>query len=342
MSKHFPFSLEELLPSSKISSKFIRLIKNDHKLEIKVIELTNFLLGERIEIRERILCIQSGVTKQHICLKCGEYLRSTRKQGGKISYPKYCSTKCSKNSNEVIEKIKQTCLDRYGVENPFQVNEFKQKTKQTNLDRYGVENPSFSKEIRQKRVFSCIERYGVEHWTQTKMPRKSLELLQNHDWLYDRYVNNRVPALYIARELGLPGHKTVCQYLIKYGIPIRHDGWYSKKSIEWLTSLMLVNNIYIRHAENDGEYWIPELRFFVDGFCRETNKVYEFHGDVFHGNPLKFQDHKTCHPFDKTITAKELYDQTIIREQKILSLGYNLEVIWEHDWDTKKGPIGPF
>lgn len=44
------------------------------------------------------------------------------------------------NKKEIQDKIKQSNLDKYGVENNFQREDIKKKIKQTNLDRYGVEN----------------------------------------------------------------------------------------------------------------------------------------------------------------------------------------------------------
>jgi len=32
------------------------------------------------------------------------------------------------------------------------------------------------------------------------------------------------------------------------------------------------------------------------------------------------------------LTYKELYDKTLIRDNKIKELGYNLVTIWENDW----------
>ena len=61
------------------------------------------------------------------------------------------------------EKIKKTCLEKYGVENAFQSTEVKDKIKSTNLKRYGVENPIQSKEIQDKIKQTCLEKYGVEH-----------------------------------------------------------------------------------------------------------------------------------------------------------------------------------
>ncbi len=51
---------------------------------------------------------------------------------------------------------------------------------------------------------------------------------------------------------------------------------------------MSIEGIYIQYALNDGEYQIPGTRYKADGYCSETNTIYEFHGDYWHGNPSKF------------------------------------------------------
>jgi len=105
---------------------------------------------------------------------------------------------------------------------------------------------------------------------------------------------------------------------------------YSKKQILWLDFLSKLCNINIQHAENDGEYLIPETKYRADGFCKENNSIYEFHGDFWHGNPNIYKDDDI-----NTITKctyKELYDKTLKKEEILKNLGYNLVVIWEYDW----------
>ena len=46
-------------------------------------------------------------------------------------------------------KAKQTNLERYGVENPFQAEVFKQKSRKTKLEKYGDENYNNSEQIKQ-------------------------------------------------------------------------------------------------------------------------------------------------------------------------------------------------
>jgi hypothetical protein len=81
-----------------------------------------------------------------------EYLRSYNNKGFYC-----CSPKCA------ISKNKETNLQKYGCENPFQSEESKVKIKETNLIKYGVEYPTQSEYIRGKIKQISIERYGVEN-----------------------------------------------------------------------------------------------------------------------------------------------------------------------------------
>src|SRR5271165_5310284 len=73
-----------------------------------------------------------------------------------------------------------------------------------------------------------------------------------------------------------------------------------------------------------------KIPIVVDGFDPITNTVYEFYGDYWHGNPSKYDKHKT-NPKTKT-TYNELYQDTILREKKLIKAGYNIISIWESDY----------
>lgn len=108
---------------------------------------------------------------------------------------------------------------------------------------------------------------------------------------------------------------------------------YSQMAITWIQYIENIDQILIQHAENGGEYKIPGTKYKVDGYCKETNTVYEFYGDRFHGNLKVFKPYELCHPYCNT-SAIELYQKTIEREQKIKELGYNLISIWENDYNN--------
>lgn len=96
---------------------------------------------------------------------------------------------------------------------------------------------------------------------------------------------------------------------------------YSQKAIEWLNFLMQIKKIYISHAENDGEFQIPGTFYKADGFCKETNTIYEFYGCYWHECPVCYK------------SSGNKYQRLVIRENKIINLGYNLIFIWECTWN---------
>jgi len=106
---------------------------------------------------------------------------------------------------------------------------------------------------------------------------------------------------------------------------------YSKVSISYLKFISKLYDINIQHGENGDEFNIPNTRFKADGFCQETNTIYEFHGTIYHGDP------RCCNSNDYNWFGKnygELYQKTLEREQLIRDLGYKLVVMWEYDWDN--------
>lgn len=228
------------------------------------------------------------------------------------------------------EKKKQTLKSNYGVDYTFHSPEIQQKIRKTMLDNYGVEYTLQSDTLRQKCFDTMIERYGTDNLSK-KYTASVSQWLYDNDWLYDEYINQNKSAQLIADELQISG-TTVLRHLHTHEINIRYFFKYSCKSIRWLSYIMHIEHVDIQHALNGGEYKISGTRYKADGYCKYTNTVYEFHGDKFHGNPKVFMDTELCHPFDKHITAKELYQMTIDREEVIKSLGYNLVVMWESDW----------
>jgi len=109
---------------------------------------------------------------------------------------------------------------------------------------------------------------------------------------------------------------------------------YSEGQIRWLRTIMVRDNIHISHATNDGEYLIPGTLYHADGYCENTNTIYEYYGTYYHGDPNKYPADK----WNKTkkCTMGELYQKTIDREENIKNLGYKVITIWEEDWENRQ------
>lgn len=169
---------------------------------------------------------------------------------------------------------------------------------------------------------------------------KTLEIfikdaIKTHGNLYDYslvdYINSKTKVKIICKKHNVFFQKPII-HINGSGCPKCSKYFYSKISIQWLNQIMKENGIFIQHAENEGEFFIPGTKFRADGFCKETNTIYEFHGDAYHGNLNRYKPDEKCHPFNKSITAKELNDKTIEKEKFIKALGFNLITIWESDY----------
>ena len=100
-----------------------------------------------------------------ICINCGNITKWISANGW---YSDYCGSKCARNDITVKNKIKQTMIDRFGVENPSQSNTIKNLKKQTSLQHYGVDNPAKSQIVLNKIKQTNIMRYGVKCPLQNK------------------------------------------------------------------------------------------------------------------------------------------------------------------------------
>jgi len=80
---------------------------------------------------------------------------------------------------------------------------------------------------------------------------------------------------------------------------------------------------HIQHAGNAGEYPIPGLGYFVDGYCQDTNTVYEFHGCIWHGCPHCYPNRHEQHVRHCNRTLHDVYEKTQQRIRLLQALGYN-------------------
>jgi hypothetical protein len=65
-------------------------------------------------------------------------------------------------------KFKETCIKKYGVENPSMLENVKHKKKNTYLKNYGVDHFSKTDEYQEKKSTTMLERYGVKHALQSE------------------------------------------------------------------------------------------------------------------------------------------------------------------------------
>lgn len=155
-----------------------------------------------------------------------------------------------------------------------------------------------------------------------------------YEYKIENYQNNHISKIQIfCKKHGWFTKTFVDHVNSRSGCNKCSNNGFSKMAIDWLESIAKIENINIQHGLNIGEYIIPGTRLKVDGYCKETNTIYEFHGDYWHGNPKLFNSEE-INGTTKTAFG-ELYRKTLEKEALIKNLGYNLIVIWESDWKSK-------
>lgn len=96
---------------------------------------------------------------------------------------------------------------------------------------------------------------------------------------------------------------------------------------EWLAFLGIPNDNQHREVRIDvekGQY------YFLDGYDPVNNIGYDFYGDYWHGNP-KIKRKEKINVCNQT-SFKELYEKTMIREEKLKKQLNQYITIWESDW----------
>ena len=125
-------------------------------------------------------------------------------------------------------------------------------------------------------------------------------------------------------------------------------GWHgartnqSVKAYKWMAyneSLLrgerTVTEDIIKHADNGGEQTIRTTTrsYLVDGYDATTKTLYVFMGCLWHGCPRCFRGRNQKSKIHSDYTFQELYEATKAKLDDLADHGYNMEVIWECDWD---------
>ncbi len=240
-----------------------------------------------------------------------------------------CAGNVHMTTAEFIEKAKAKHHDQFDYEEVSYVNRYTKvcikckdhgsfyQTPVTHLSGYGcVGCANINRSEKQKTTLSAfIAKANVVH---------------NNVFNYEKvvYVTARIPVTILC-----PFHGEFDQvpdvHLRGCGCFKCHST-HSKMQIKWLTFMATFTCDEIQHAENGGEYTVPETRYRADGYSKKTNTIYEFHGDYWHGNPKKYAATDTNTVSKKTFG--ELYQNTMKKEARLKELGYHLVTMWEYDW----------
>jgi hypothetical protein len=334
------FFLENNSSGSKTKEDFIK--KNHIEIYDKInkyIGIHNF--SNDLPFKEKIFLFINNIIEFPKCSTCGVPLRF--KKSLKEGYGKYCSIRCTNQSEDHKVKVKHAYDEKYGG-HPMKNEKIVNKYKDTNLKKYGVDNifknseyiiskteeklgvtnPNKLKVVKDKRVNTNLKKYGVSTTLLLEKSRKSNQISKL------RGFNEKYKTLDIINDEG--EFVTIKCNTCKNEYEIDRDLLFYRfeNNINCCTICNSVNELKsIKEKElND---FIVSLGFTtitgdrkllngreIDIVISEKKIGIEFNGLYYHSDLFK---EKNYH-INKTMDC--------------VSKGYRLIHIFEDEWDFKK------
>jgi hypothetical protein len=156
-------------------------------------------------------------------------------------------------------------------------------------------------------------------------------MIHNHKYDYSKTIYSacKDKVIIICPTHG-PFSQVAYYHLSGNGCPQCGRNRISKQAIEWLQMIRSTHPNVQTGEQIEGEYRIPNTGYFADGYCPDTNTIFEFHGDYWHGNPNRynasvFNERTKC-------TMGKLYEKTKQKRITCEKLGYRYVEIWESTW----------
>lgn len=182
-------------------------------------------------------------------------------------------TKQRNKLNRIVNKRKQTCLDKYGVSSYTKTKECKDKKKQTCIERYGVDNPTKTKEVQDKMKQTCLRRYNAETNMQTfEFRNKSKRTMQ------DKY---GVPYYTQTKEFKdfIKEHRKEIQNKV-YLTKKKNNSFNKSKSEEKCYQLLLTK---FTKEDIERQYKSEVYPFACDFYIKSLDLYIEYNGTWTHG-----------------------------------------------------------
>jgi predicted subunit of tRNA(5-methylaminomethyl-2-thiouridylate) methyltransferase len=230
-------------------------------------------------------------------------------------------------------KRQTTCLETYGCETPLQNEQVKEKIKQTNLKLYGVENPSQCPEIHQRKVETCLKNYGCEYGPQspivkqkiieTNMERYGVSCAMEIPEIAQKSVGTRIKnnSFHINNH-SIEARDFIRTYINEKGYSIDQCAFSDKENqlFEW--------GYYIK------DRWVLyDLVVFEPGFRGNKDHIIEI---LEYNGPFHYTEQDVIErgeqkatPWKKSkLTIKESYQIDKLKEEFAKTLTDNFTVIW--------------
>jgi hypothetical protein len=187
-----------ILNNKQYKFNYSRTIKNNTELYNEILSQTNFNFEiSNIDLKTRIYFILNDISSEKDipkCKICGKVILD-KNALSLYEYPKICSSKSCQNKFK-HQRTVEVMKEKYGVENPGQMEDHFKKCSKTKLEhygdanafnfgsndfknvikeKYGVDNAAKLDNIKDKSKQTCLEKYGVEYSFQAETTKEKIK-----------------------------------------------------------------------------------------------------------------------------------------------------------------------
>lgn len=302
-------------------------------------------------IMERMYVVYHNLSSLPVCLTCSSAVEFKQFKSG---YREYCSLSCSlasatrvnkiqrttnerygKTRDKVVQKIKETNQQKYGVDYSTQTDSMKRKAAETKLLKYG---DSTYNNIKQA-ILTNKERYGVNYTTQVpevqQKMRSTIESVYGNKWVSQQHLSDGIISQLadmatlvqrnqegesiqeIAESLGVTYRTIYLKFKNIQYQPI----WYAPSPITkpHAEILNLLDSCRVEYIVNNRTIIAPKE---LDIYIPSLSLAIEYHGGFWHSfNRPETKDEKERH--QKKFLLCSTKDIRLIQ-------------IFEHEWTTQR------
>ena len=269
------------------------------------------------------------------CLFCG---KETKYTGTRLGYKDFCAD-CSKKSLKdryIIKYGKEEGIEKYNKSCQKHSDSMKGKNK-------GKDNGMYKYPKLKVKCSQCgkeIEKHGKSKAKNffCDINCKSNWQKEHSECLYfcnpeaiQKGIDTKLKR-YGSHKKAINREKAI-QTMIKNNT-YKNNTKYSKQSQGFIHELLKYLPKEYKYYFGEGETFLREkdIIYFYDFEIREKKIFIEYQGDQFHGNPKIYESSDHPSPFNKNITAKEIWEKDLIKKQFAEKRGYKVFYVWENDW----------
>lgn len=243
------------------------------------------------KLSEKLYCAMNNIIENPIC-ECGNTVEFEQFYRG---YRSFCSGSCAQKSTKTREKLEKTCLERYGSNDPFNINNGRER---------GLNKCNNSLESSEKRKRTCLERYGAESTFGSKKFQEDIR-----DILFEKYGVRNVSQVPEIFDKILSNSYKGKEYIMPSGKIVTIQGYEN----------LLLDELILEYHEDDIIVEAAKMPIFNYNIG-EDDKIHRYFPDVFIAKT------NTIYEVKSTYTVKQDLEKNKRKFQSVIDNGFNFEL----------------